>query len=174
MAKIIYKEGMEGQNNLSSIEGIEIELRCGQHALIYPKYKMCELLKGRLSHDWILPLFEKGTHSSPPVADADDYCEALSRSGSPAANFVHQFASEDHGIFRLPTIYAAEEIMKQKGEINSLAEQIADAEVLTPYHSPAWTVVLYSEGFCQTVGRSGHFITAHCNNPYLAIPTIVY
>ena len=38
MAKIIYKKGCEGQNNLSSIEGIEIELLNGQKVLIYPKY----------------------------------------------------------------------------------------------------------------------------------------
>ena len=38
MAKIIYREGMEGQNKLSCIEGIEIELLNGQKALIYPKY----------------------------------------------------------------------------------------------------------------------------------------
>lgn len=38
MARIIYKEGCEGQNTLESIEGIEIELLNGQKALIYPKY----------------------------------------------------------------------------------------------------------------------------------------
>ena len=38
MAKIIYKKGMEEQNSLSSIEGIEIDLLNGQKALIYPKY----------------------------------------------------------------------------------------------------------------------------------------
>lgn len=34
MARIIYKEGCEGQNTLESIEGIEIELLNGQKALI--------------------------------------------------------------------------------------------------------------------------------------------
>lgn len=38
MARIIYKEGCEGQNRLESIEGIEIDLLNGQKALIYPKY----------------------------------------------------------------------------------------------------------------------------------------
>lgn len=38
MARIIYKEGSEGQNTLESIEGIEIDLLNGQKALIYPKY----------------------------------------------------------------------------------------------------------------------------------------
>ena len=38
MAKIIYREGCEGQNKLSYIEGIEIDLLNGQRALIFPKY----------------------------------------------------------------------------------------------------------------------------------------
>lgn len=33
MARIIYKEGLEGQNRLECIEGIEIELLNGQKAL---------------------------------------------------------------------------------------------------------------------------------------------
>ena len=38
MARIIYKEGLEGQNRLECVEGIEIDLLNGQKALIYPKY----------------------------------------------------------------------------------------------------------------------------------------
>ena len=45
MAKIIYKEGCEGQNRLECIEGIEIELLNGQKALIYPKYAERVLLE---------------------------------------------------------------------------------------------------------------------------------
>lgn len=44
MARIIYKEGLEGQNRLECIEGIEIELLNGQKALIYPKYAELPLL----------------------------------------------------------------------------------------------------------------------------------
>ena len=50
MAKIIYKEGLEGQNRLESIEGIEIELLNGQKALIYPKYAEKVMLEtGRIA-----------------------------------------------------------------------------------------------------------------------------
>lgn len=38
MAKIVYKKGLEGQNKIDCIEGIEIEMMNGQCALIYPKY----------------------------------------------------------------------------------------------------------------------------------------
>ena len=44
MARIIYKDGCEGQNRLECIEGIEIDLLNGQKALIYPKYSNEELL----------------------------------------------------------------------------------------------------------------------------------
>ena len=38
MARIVYKEGFDGQNRLECIWGIEINLLNGQKALIYPKY----------------------------------------------------------------------------------------------------------------------------------------
>lgn len=44
MARIIYKEGLEGQNRLECIEGIEIDMLNGQCALIYPKYAELPLL----------------------------------------------------------------------------------------------------------------------------------
>ena len=44
MAKIIYREGCEGQNKLSFIEGIEIGLFNGQKALIYPRYAESQML----------------------------------------------------------------------------------------------------------------------------------
>lgn len=48
MARIIYKNGCEGQNRLECIEGIEIDLLNGQKALIYPKYSNEELLDPRI------------------------------------------------------------------------------------------------------------------------------
>lgn len=44
MARIIYKEGCDGQRDIASIEGIEIELLNGQKVLIYPKYSEYQLL----------------------------------------------------------------------------------------------------------------------------------
>lgn len=46
MARIIYKEGCEGQNTLESIEGIEIDLFNGQKALIYPRYSEEVMIPG--------------------------------------------------------------------------------------------------------------------------------
>lgn len=52
MARIIYKEGLEGQNTLESIEGIEIDLLNGQKALIYPKYAEKVMLYGKNIASW--------------------------------------------------------------------------------------------------------------------------
>ena len=52
MARIIYKNGCEGQNRLECIEGIEIDLLNGQKALIYPKYSNEELLDPKDRGRW--------------------------------------------------------------------------------------------------------------------------
>lgn len=53
MARIIYKDGCEGQNRLECIEGIEIDLLNGQKALIYPKYSNEELLDPKDRDRWL-------------------------------------------------------------------------------------------------------------------------
>ena len=53
MARIIYKNGCEGQNRLECIEGIEIDLLNGQKALIYPKYSNEELLDPKDRDRWL-------------------------------------------------------------------------------------------------------------------------
>lgn len=52
MAKIIYRKGMEGQNKLSCIEGIEIDLLNGQRALIFPKYSKEYLMQSDQVDKW--------------------------------------------------------------------------------------------------------------------------
>ena len=52
MARIIYKDGCEGQNRLESIEGIEIDLLNGQKALIYPRYRDEVLLDQKDRDRW--------------------------------------------------------------------------------------------------------------------------
>ena len=52
MAKIIYREGCEGQNKLSCIEDIEIDLLNGQRALIFPKYSEEKLLQSDQIDKW--------------------------------------------------------------------------------------------------------------------------
>lgn len=52
MARIVYKEGLEGQNRLECIEGIEIDLLNGQKALIYPKYAVRQMLSPEQIDKW--------------------------------------------------------------------------------------------------------------------------
>lgn len=51
MARIVYKKGLEGQNTLEYIEGIEINLLNGQKALIYPRYReRVMILKNKITY----------------------------------------------------------------------------------------------------------------------------
>lgn len=52
MARIIYKEGLEDQNRLECVEGVEIDLLNGQKALIYPRYSNEELLDPKDRDRW--------------------------------------------------------------------------------------------------------------------------
>lgn len=53
MARIIYKDGCDGQNRLECIEGIEIDLLNWQRALIYPRYSNEELLDPKDRDRWL-------------------------------------------------------------------------------------------------------------------------
>ena len=118
MARIIYKEGCEGQNTLESIEGIEIDLLNGQKALIYPKY----------SEEVMLPMENIKYYGQEPdteiaaLKETESECltDALHDCGSPAAEFVHKFRSDKYGRFHLPTLIAAMELQDQKSDIDEL------------------------------------------------------
>ena len=173
MAKIIYKEGCEGQNRLESIEGIEIELLNGQKALVYPKYA------------------EKVMLETARMADCDIEAEieikALKREenifatnsfrifGSPAAKFVHQFTAVDRFLFGLPTLLAAMEIQDQKEDIDNLAETIEGADLLRNFTRNVWSCSRSSKNVGWIVNGNIGFasISGLCGS-CLAVPTILY
>ncbi len=175
MAKIIYKEGLEGQNRLESIEGIEIELLNGQKALIYPKYA------------------EKVMLETARIADCDIEAEAeikaLKREnnfiptvaffilGSPAARFVRQYSVGNRFLFKLPTLLAAMEIQDQKKDIDELAKTIEGADLLRDFTCcDVWSCSRFGNiGGWVAYGGSG--FAGDCNNwcnSSLAVPTILY
>lgn len=128
MARIIYKKGLEGQNRLECIEGIEIEMLNGQCALIYPKYADLPLLKYEQIDDWkAKPLTQIEALKVEDSASATDELLTL---GSPAAEFVRQFKSDVYGHFSMPTLLAAMEIVYQLNDINALAKTIEGADLL--------------------------------------------
>lgn len=174
MAKIIYKEGCEGQNKLSCIEGIEIELLNGQKALIYPKYAQMPLLTEKNVESW-----DAKSASEIEALKKDENLWAtgvLLKHGSPAAEFVSNFRSDKHNsIFGLPTLLAAMEIQDQKSDIDELAEIINGADLLRDTNSDVWS--------CSRSGRAqGWFVIGYYGDLYkcevwcsfLAVPVILY
>lgn len=128
MAKVIYKEGQEGQNRLDCIEGIEIELLNGQKALIYPKYANLHLMDYERIDDWIAkPITEI---EALKVTDSKEATDELLALGSSAAEFVRQFKSDLYGQFNIPTLLLALEIISQLEDINALAKTIKGADLL--------------------------------------------
>lgn len=171
MARIIYKEGCEGQNRLESIEGIEIELLNGQKALIYPKYSERRiLLESKICH-WDEKVITE--IESLKIENNIPATKALLKCGSPAAKYVSNFQSDRYGSFGLPTLLAAMEINHQKKDINKLAATIKGAMQLEKY------AFILS---CSRCTSSHGWIVTDCDSTqgyYLSIsnwcvPTILY
>lgn len=174
MARIIYKKGLEGQNRLECIEGIEIELLNGQNALVYPKYAQLPLLTEKNIESW-------DAKSASEIEALKKYKNLwatgfLLKNGSPAAEFVSNFHSNKHNsIFGLPTLLAAMEIQGQKEDIDALAKTIEDADLLRDTNSDVWS--------CSRSGRAqGWFVNGYYGDLYrcdvwcsfLAVPVILY
>lgn len=173
MAKIIYKEGLEGQNRLECIEGIEIELLNGQKALICPKYAECQMFPMDMIEPWdakevseIEALKKKYNAGETAV---------LLKCGSPAAEYVCNFHSGKHGIFVLPTLLAAMEIQDQKFDIDELAETIEGADLLRDFDSNVWSCSRYSEIYGWVANGNGGFADGNnlCGSN-LSVPVILY
>lgn len=144
MARIIYKNGCEGQNRLECIEGIEIDLLNGQKALIYPKYSNEVLLDLKDRDRWL----DAGISETRALRLSDNQAAtaALLEAGSPAARFVTKFTSERFGRFGLPTLLAAMEITEQKGEIDKLAREIDGADLLEDFGFNVWSCSRFNHG----------------------------
>lgn len=97
MARIVYKKGLEGQNRLECIEGIEIELLNGQKALIYPKYSEEVMLPDEKIEFWEAKKVRQiDALKETETRHETDQLYAL---GSPAALWVANFRSDAHGNF---------------------------------------------------------------------------
>lgn len=178
MAKIIYKEGREGQNKLSCIEGIEIGLLNGQRALIFPKYSKEPLLRGEQIDKWNARALSE--IEALKVEDTISDTAALVILDSPAANWVFKFSTKDGRNFWLPSLLAAMEIQHQKEEIDALAETIEGADLLRDFTSGVWSCsrtslngvwfVIGGYVYAGSSGSSSNGLGAAC----LAVPTILY
>lgn len=172
MAKILYKENCKSKNIIECIEGIEIELLNGQKALIYPKY----------SEKMLLPTYKIASWNAKEISEIDalkkEYShlatEELLRCGSPAAEHVSNFHSDKYGVFNLPTLFAAMEIIYQREDINKLAETIEGAELLEEFMHVS---------SCFRCGLSSRWVANSYNgfadadiwyNSYVCVPTVIY
>lgn len=173
MAKIIYKEGLEGQNRLDCIEGIEIELLNGQKVLIYPKYAERALLENEKISEW--GVTKKTEIEALKLEDTGFETIVLLSHDSPAAKWVAEFYSNKCGTFNLPSLIAAMEIQYQRNDIDALAETIEGADLLRDFNGGIWSCSRSSE-------VSGWFVKeslAHafyCNLCYssIAVPIVLY
>lgn len=172
MARIVYKKGLEGQNRLECIEGIEIELLNGQKALIYPKYSE-EVM---LSKDKIASWDAKENSEIEALKKKENLWAtgALLRCGSPAAEHVSNFSSDEYGIFGLPTLLAAMDLQHQKEDIDALAETIEGAHLLRDFIIYAWACSRYSEDGGWLASDFGFAIGDILCSSYLAVPVILY
>lgn len=173
MAKIIYKNGHEGETRLESIEGIEIELLNGQKALIYPKYSERVLLKREKIFRWGAP--EETEIEALKVEDTYVKTLALLNADSPAAEWVAQVGPDTHGIFCLPSLLATMEIQHQKSKIDALAATIEGADLLRDFTYDAWSCSRYSDNHgWLAVGSFGFADRNYLCGSALAVPTILY
>ena len=171
-ARIIYKDGCEGQNRLEGIEGIEIGLLNGQKALIYPKYGNKALLKLMDIDKW--PGQEVSKAAALKLRDNQAATTALLGAGSPAAEFVSGFESERFGRFGLPTLLAALEITEQRREIDELAKNIEGADLLKDFHGSVWSCSRCSEYIGWIAyGNYGFAFSHYLCNSYLSVPLVL-
>lgn len=172
MARIIYKDGCEGQNRLECIEGIEIDLLNGQKALIYPKYAERALLEREKIGEWRAT--KKTEIEALMVKDTDYETRLLIALGSPAAIWIAQFRSSKHGYFNLPSLLAAMELQRQKKEIDVLAETIEGADLLRDYTSYVWSCSRYDQyGGWVAYGYGGFASGYSLRSSRLAVPHVL-
>lgn len=171
MARIVYKEGYEGQNRLDCIEGIEIEMMNGQCALIYPKYEELPFADEKNINE-----YKRIIEKEIDALKAEDSMEATNKLialGSPSARFVRQFNSNIYGSYNLPTLIAAIEISNQSKDINAIAKTIEGADLIEDDAeiSTCFQATNFSRWFAYGGGFLGSTASVY---PNTCVPTIVY
>ena len=165
---------MEGQNRLSCIDGIEIELFNDQKALIYPKYAEKPLLTLKQRKQWNATN-ETEIEAMKKTSTALE-TECLLEIGSPAAEWVSQFKWGRYINFYLPSLLAAMEIQQQKTDIDALAETIEGADLLKKYlfRSSVYSCSWQDKDLVWCVDRLKRCCVHHWRRSCLVVPTILY
>lgn len=165
-AKIIFKEGREGEMTIDAIKGIAIPRIDGATILVYPKYKACELLAYERRYDWKEP---EHTEIEALLEDTDkskERTDALLELDSPAAKFVRGIGEQ----YNIPSLLTAGTIKKYCKEINTLAKQIDGADIL-PEGSNLWSCLRYVANLAWSAsGVFGFFSGYGMCYAYVVVP----
>ena len=172
MARIVYKKGLEGQNKIECIEGIEIDILNGQCALIYPKYADLPLLDFEQIDDWKAKSMTQIKALN--VEEIIEETDKLLTLNSPAAKFVRKFKSDIHGHFNIPTLLAGLDIVRQSKEINELAKTIEGAELLEEGINILSCSRCSQEVGWVVYGRFGVADVGILDDDHTCVPTIIY
>ena len=165
-AKLIFKEGREGEMKLDAIKGISIPRIDGETILVYPKYKECKLLDASRIDDWKEP----GHLEIEALFEDTDLCkertDELLKLDSPAAKFVRGIGEK----FNIPSLLIAGAIKKYQKEINALAKQIEGADIL-PEDSSLWSCLRYYAYHAWSAGGYCGFFYSHgMYGTYVVVP----
>lgn len=171
MARIIYKEGFEGQNHLECIEGIEIGLGNGRKALIFPKYTKHVILNKNFDlEDWDS---EEMTTKQAIASDGGADNEELYRISSPASMFVSSCMTDKWGMRDLPDLCLAVEIQKQRREIDRQAEKIVGADLLRENLGGIWSCARASGDSCYIALFNGTIFSDIVCNKHICVPCVL-
>ena len=139
-AKIIFKEGREGEMTLDAIKGIAVPRIDGKTILVYPKYQKGPLLDSEREPDWSQPSCSSIKALLEDVDKSKELTDALLCLDSPAAKYVRSIGEQ----FNIPSLLTTATIKKYRNGINNLAKKIDGADIL-PNRLRLWS--------CN---RSGH------------------
>lgn len=165
-AKLIFKEGREGEMKLDAIKGISIPRIDGKTILVYPKYKECKLLDTSRIDDWKEPGHSEIEALFEDTDLSKERTDELLKLDSPAAKFVRGIGEK----FNIPSLLTAGAIKKYQKEINALAEQIEGADLL-PEGSYLWSCLRGGAGYAWVAyGGFGFFDSSGMSHSYVVVP----
>lgn len=168
-ARIIYKEGREGENVLDAIVGIAVPMLDGREVIVYPKYKECRLLEDKDVEKWRdKPVSEFGALRS--TRDIREITDSLVKAGSPAAKFVRA-----QGDYSLPGLREAEAVVTFRKDIDKLASSIEGADLIERPLLYIWSGFRYRANLAWfAFGNLGYFYGGLFCGGFLAVPVSLF
>lgn len=168
-ARIIYKEGREGENVLDAIVGIAVPMLDGREVIVYPKYKECRLLEGKDVEKWKdKPVTEFEALRS--TRDIREITDSLVKAGSPAAKFVRA-----QGDYSLPGLREAEAVVTFRKDIDKLASSIEGADLIDRPFLYVWSGFRGGAYLAWVAsGGSGYFGSGSFYYGFTAVPVSLF